>query len=72
ARAETLLAVQRLGTALLAAVGGGAMQLDHPAQRLSREAMFYLIQAQSADGRRALFDRLTGDAEHRLDASQPR
>ena len=72
ARAETLLAVQRLATALLAAVGGSAMQLDHPAQRLSREAMFYLIQAQSADGRRAVFDRLTGDAEHRLGASQAR
>jgi alkylation response protein AidB-like acyl-CoA dehydrogenase len=39
--------------ALLAAVGGGGMDLDHPAQRLSREAAFYVIQAQTSDGRNA-------------------
>ncbi len=72
ARAETLLAVQRLATALLAAVGGSAMQLDHPAQRLSRETMFYLIQAQSAEGRQAVFDRLAGHDEHRSGPFQRR
>lgn len=59
ARAETLMAVQRMTTALLAAAGGGAMERSHPAQRLSREALFYVIQAQSADGRKAIFDNLT-------------
>ena len=34
--------------ALVAASGGGAISLEHPAQRLSREATFYLIQAQTA------------------------
>ena len=34
-------------TPLVAACGGRAMSLDHPAQRLSREATFYLIQAQT-------------------------
>ncbi len=58
ARAESLMAVQRLTTALLAATGGAAMERSHPAQRLSREALFYVIQAQSADGRRAIFENL--------------
>lgn len=40
-------------TALLAAIGGAAMSLDHPAQRLAREAAFYVIQAQTTDGRAA-------------------
>ena len=59
-RAETLMAVQHLTTALLAAVGGRAMERGHPAQRLSREAQFYVIQAQNEDGRRAMLDAVAG------------
>jgi len=44
---------RRSTDALVAASGGGAMSLEHPAQRLSREATFYLIQAQTADLRAA-------------------
>jgi alkylation response protein AidB-like acyl-CoA dehydrogenase len=40
---------RRSTDALIAASGGGAMSLDHPAQRLSREASFYLIQAQTRE-----------------------
>ena len=46
----------RATTALLAAVGGGGMDLSHPAQRLAREAAFYVIQAQTGDGRAATLD----------------
>ena len=38
---------------LLAAVGGRGMDLGHPAQRLAREADFYVVQAQTPDGRTA-------------------
>lgn len=44
---------RRATDALVAASGGGAMSLDHPAQRLSREATFYLIQAQTRELRAA-------------------
>ncbi len=57
-RAEVLVAVQRLTTALLAAVGGAAMERTHPAQRLAREAQFYVVQAQNSDGRSAVFANL--------------
>ena len=60
ARAESITAVQRLTTALLAAVGGRGAELSHPAQRLAREALFYVVQAQTADGRRATLEALTG------------
>ncbi len=46
----------RATTALLAAVGGGGMDVGHPAQRLAREATFYVIQAQTGDGRAATLD----------------
>jgi len=59
ARAESITGVQRLTTALLAAVGGGGALLTHPAQRLAREALFYVVQAQNADGRRATLESLT-------------
>jgi len=52
-RAECLDLAQRATTALLAASGGGGLELSHPAQRLAREAMFYVIQAQTGDGRKA-------------------
>ena len=50
---------RRATDALVAASGGGAMSLDHPAQRLSREATFYLIQAQTGDLRAATLARTT-------------
>jgi hypothetical protein len=38
------------------------MSLGHPAQRLSREAGFYLIQAQTAELRAASLARLAGSS----------
>lgn len=52
-RAACLDLARRSTTALLAAVGGRGMDVSHPAQRLAREADFYVIQAQTADGRSA-------------------
>jgi alkylation response protein AidB-like acyl-CoA dehydrogenase len=52
-RAACLDLARRSTTALLAAVGGRGMDLAHPAQRLAREADFYVIQAQTTDGRAA-------------------
>lgn len=52
-RAACLDLGQRATTALLAASGGAGMDIGHPAQRLAREASFYVIQAQTADGRSA-------------------
>ena len=52
-RASCLDLARRATTALLCAVGGRGMDLGHPAQRLAREADFYVIQAQTADGRAA-------------------
>ena len=52
-RAACLDLGQRATTALLAASGGSGMDLNHPAQRLAREAAFYVIQAQTVDGRAA-------------------
>jgi hypothetical protein len=52
-RAACLDLARRATTALIAATGGRAMDLGHPAQRLAREADFYVIQAQTADGRAA-------------------
>jgi alkylation response protein AidB-like acyl-CoA dehydrogenase len=50
---------RRATDALVTASGGGAMSLDHPAQRLSREATFYLIQAQTRDLRATSLGRAT-------------
>ncbi len=52
-RAACLDLAHRATTALLASVGGAGMDLSHPAQRLAREATFYVIQAQTVDGREA-------------------
>ena len=52
-RAACLQLTHRSTVALLAATGGRGMALEHPAQRLAREASFYVIQAQTADGRAA-------------------
>jgi len=59
-RSECILEVQRLTTALLAAVSGLGTTLEHPAQRLAREALFYVVQAQSADGKAATLAALRG------------
>lgn len=58
-RARCLELARTATTALLAASGGRGMDLSHPAQRLAREAMFYVIQAQTADGRSATLHSLT-------------
>jgi alkylation response protein AidB-like acyl-CoA dehydrogenase len=58
-RAACLELGQRSTTALLAASGGGGMDLRHPAQRLARETMFYVIQAQTNDGRTGTLTHLT-------------
>jgi alkylation response protein AidB-like acyl-CoA dehydrogenase len=52
-RAACIDLARRATTGLLAAVGGRGMDLGHPAQRLAREADFYVIQAQTTDGRAA-------------------
>ncbi|MDX2379111.1 MAG: acyl-CoA dehydrogenase family protein [Acidimicrobiia bacterium] len=52
-RAACIDLARRSTTALLAAVGGRGMDLGHPAQRLAREADFYVVQAQTPDGRTA-------------------
>jgi alkylation response protein AidB-like acyl-CoA dehydrogenase len=44
-------------TSLVVASAGRAMAADHPAQRLAREAMFLLVQAQTAEVRAATLDR---------------
>ncbi len=61
ARAANLEMAQKASHALVTALGGGAMARTHPAQRLAREALFYVVQAQTADIRRASLARLTGD-----------
>ncbi len=53
ARAWGLDLAMRSAHALVAATGGRAMALDHPAQRLVREAAFWSIQAQSSTLREA-------------------
>jgi alkylation response protein AidB-like acyl-CoA dehydrogenase len=50
---------RRATDALVVATGGRAISLDAPAQRLSREATFYLIQAQTAALRAASLARLS-------------
>jgi hypothetical protein len=61
-RASCLDLARRSTTALLAAVGGRGMDLSHPAQRLAREADFYVIQAQTADGRAATLRSIVASA----------
>lgn len=58
ARAESIALAVTAATALVAAVGGQAMSLDHPAQRWAREAQFHAIQAQTAPVRAATLRRL--------------
>ena len=52
-RAASLELVVRTTTALVAATGGAAMSLDAAPQRLAREAVFHLVQAQTPPVREA-------------------
>jgi alkylation response protein AidB-like acyl-CoA dehydrogenase len=61
ARASNLELAQKASHALVTALGGGAMARTHPAQRLAREALFYVVQAQTSAIRRASLMRLTRD-----------
>jgi len=58
ARAWGLALAIRAAGALITAVGGRALTLDHPAQRLLREAAFFSIQAQTPALRRAVLAQL--------------
>jgi len=53
-RASALELALRSATALVAATGGSALSLDAAPQRLVREAVFHLVQAQTPPGREAL------------------
>ena len=52
-RAEALHLLVGTSGALVAAWAGAAISLDHPAQRYAREALFHLVQAQTAPVRAA-------------------
>jgi alkylation response protein AidB-like acyl-CoA dehydrogenase len=56
-RAEALELVTAATAALVAAGAGASMALTHPAQRWAREALFHLIQAQTAPVRAATMQR---------------
>jgi hypothetical protein len=53
-RASSLELAVRSATALVAATGGSAMSLDAAPQRLVREAVFFLVQAQTPPVREAV------------------
>lgn len=53
-RASSLELALRSASALVAATGGSAMSRDAAPQRLVREAVFFLVQAQTPPGREAL------------------
>lgn len=57
-RAASQELVVRAATALVVATGGSAMGLDAAPQRLAREAMFHLVQAQTGPVRQAALERL--------------
>jgi alkylation response protein AidB-like acyl-CoA dehydrogenase len=65
ARVQASLTALRASTALVAAGGGSSIEIDHPAQRLVREAMFLLVFAQTADIRRAQLHAITEETELR-------
>ena len=56
-RAEALEILVGITTALVSANSGPAMALTHPAQRKAREALFLLVQAQTAAARAATLRR---------------
>ena len=57
-RGASLELAVRAATALVVATGGSAMALSAPPQRLAREALFHLVQAQTAPVREATLQRL--------------
>jgi len=57
-RARSLELAVRASAALVAIGAGGSMALSSPAQRLAREALFHLVQAQTAPVRAATLRRL--------------
>jgi alkylation response protein AidB-like acyl-CoA dehydrogenase len=57
-RAASLELVVRAATALVAATGGSAMSSDAAPQRLAREALFHLVQAQTPPVRQAVLEHL--------------
>lgn len=57
-RAASLDLAVRGSTALVTATGGRAMSADNSAQRLAREALFYLVQAQTPPVREATLRRI--------------
>jgi hypothetical protein len=61
-RAEGLELLIAVTTALVAAGGGTAMSVRSPAQRKAREALFFLVQAQTTAARAATLRRWTATA----------
>lgn len=57
ARADAQHLMVEATSALVVAGAGGAMAVGAPAQRLAREALFLLVQAQTPQGRAATLDR---------------
>ncbi|HEX9992084.1 MAG TPA: acyl-CoA dehydrogenase family protein [Acidimicrobiales bacterium] len=57
-RADQLVLATRAALALVAATSGAAVLRSSPAQRLAREAAFYLVQAQVPPVKAAVLDRL--------------
>ncbi len=57
-RAEALETLMTITTALVAANSGPAMSVTSPAQRKAREALFLVVQAQTAAARDATLERL--------------
>ena len=60
-RDRSIELANRAAQAWVAAVGGRAMDLAHPAQRVLREAAFYLVQAQTPELRARTLARLGRD-----------
>jgi alkylation response protein AidB-like acyl-CoA dehydrogenase len=60
ARVDASLTALRAASALVAAAGGASMEVDHPAQRLAREALFLLVFAQTEEIRRSQLQGLAG------------
>lgn len=70
-RAEALTLAVTATTALVAVSGGSAMDLARAPQRLAREALFHLVQAQTAPVRAATLDRLQDAVTPRVQGQHP-
>ena len=71
-RAWSFELAQRITFALVAASGGGGMELTNPAQRLNREALFYCVQSQGPAVRDATLNRACQLGALLLDEPLPR